>query len=730
MRLARCGSAALLLSLCCSSSQAADKEQKPAEQKPLHVKVRAVDASGTPMTGALIATWQCGEGRDWWEVKPIAANGGKELRTGRDGRAALLFTLPPNPANYHGPRTAFCLTAQAEGYLVARSGRIDPAPGDHFEVAFTLRRLLSVAGRVIDQQGRPIAGATVFHTGNATLRTEVKTDGQGRFRLDGLPEEKSPLFVTHPGYHFHGQLVDTAAKWQELKLLAADQTPAPLRTLPPLRSREEELKVARRVILPLWQAAMKSAAEGAKESYAECCAEFDPWGTYDYVNAHFSKQVKNSFVTRELPLLYAADPEEALALLESLDTWEYMKAYALLGTIRDAPGLSRRQKLDLLDRAAQHAKAATADPEERVYRLSSVALWLFKLGKEEEARKTVAIVTPLAKQFSPKAHAALCTAAGEAISLFDLPAGVRLVQRAESEGDDCYWLPAVFHIAGRIAAGQPAEAERMVAEALDADRVGGIKRYRADHQRDPRDEDLARIIGWSEMRLPSVCYRMASADADRAERMARRVHNPRLRAYALGLIAKALTPRDKPRARRLIVQAYDILTEDCRNHPRCLALDAGVAATVAAALLPVVEEIDPTLVGPCTWRAVSYRLHRSADQFLATLDPEYNDAALAVFVARYDRGLAAALVPSVDAIVTPGQDSAAFYRILPLTFVDLDKALEELRSDWLAHDGETPLRIVGLLSIESPRRWDAYAMNYCWLWNPDNEYYFAGCLSW
>ena len=110
---------------------------------------------------------------------------------------------------------------------------------------------------------------------------------------------------------------------------------------------------------------MKSGNEGEKEWYSEWYARIEPWVAYDYVNAHLNKQAKNRFVSWQMPRLYAADPEEALAVLESLDTLEYLKAFALLNTVRETPGLSRQQKLDLLDRAAQHLRATT-DPDERV----------------------------------------------------------------------------------------------------------------------------------------------------------------------------------------------------------------------------------------------------------------------------------------------------------------------------------------------------------------------------
>ena len=133
--------------------------------------------------------------------------------------------------------------------------------------------------------------------------------------------------------------------------------------------------------------------------------------------------------------------------------------------------------------------------------------------------------------------------------------------------------------------------------------------------------------------------------------MAATIHNPYSRAYAVGMIAKALAPSDKAKARKLILQAYDILAEASRNPDRRwpqLSWAGSSLPVVAAGLLPVVEEIDPTLVSECLWRAVSFRLHRPADDFLVWMEPESNDGVLAAFVARYDRPLARALSPKVD----------------------------------------------------------------------------------
>ena len=75
-------------------------------------------------------------------------------------------------------------------------------------------------------------------------------------------------------------------------------------------------------------------------------------------------------------------------------------------------------------------------------------------------------------------------------------------------------------------------------------------------------------ITWYENRLVPLCYDLVSVDVARAERMAATIHNPHLRAYAVGMIAKALAPTDKAKARKLILQAYDILAEASRNPDR------------------------------------------------------------------------------------------------------------------------------------------------------------------
>ena len=755
--LATCLSAVLLFGLSCGSAYATGNQAKPPGGKLLHVKVRTVDTAGKPIAGALVETWQNGGERlDWWNAKRISVGVGKEVRTGKDGSVEIAFSLAAKPSTSWTPESAFCLTAQASGYLVTRSGAINSRASDHFEVVLTLRRLVSVEGRVIDQQGQPVAGALVFHTGNAApgtvpifaagrrkngtvplYATDVKTDAQGHFRLEGLPEGKSPVFVTQPGYHFHGQLIDSAARRPStIRLLTADQSPPPLRTLPPLRSHEEELKLARQLIRPLWEAAMKVRDEGQKEWSCEQYASIDPWAAYDYVNTHLSKGSKNHFVSWKMPLLYSSDPEEALDTLESLDSLEYMKAFALLNTAAQVPNLSRQQKLDLLDRATQHLRATT-DAGERVLLLSRVAVGLFELDRTEESNKIVQILAPAARQLSPKRNAAAVAAAGEAISLFDLPRGLKMIHATHDARDGYYWQRALFHVIYRIAKQQPAEAQRFATEAIGIAERSLIENCQREHHRGPTEEELQSTAAWYENRLVPLCYNLALGDAARAERMATAIHNPFVRAYALGMVAKALARSDKARARRLLLCAYDVLTDFYRSPDRnCLYGFLGFRLpAVATALLAVVEEIDPTLVQECLWKAVSFRLPRTATDFLLARQPEWNDASTAAFVARYDRQLARVLLPARDTKITPLPDEPDYQRLPAVAMIDVKAALEELRAE-AALPGADAARcfrnayyLMDLLAVEGPHRWDFLTSRYD-LWLPDNQYVDIHAISW
>ncbi|MGH7057864.1 MAG: hypothetical protein ACREFZ_08260, partial [Acetobacteraceae bacterium] len=173
-----------------------------------------------------------------------------------------------------------------------------------------------------------------------------------------------------------------------------------------------------------------------------------------------------------------------------------------------------------------------------------------------------------------------------------------------------------------------------------------LNRFRTDMARGLADHDPAeaerffRLIDppglFFKMRLAPVA-RMATADADRAARLARGYRDPCEQAFALGAVAHGLRANDREAATDLLEEAYGLLDQASqfgvtRNRLRNAAL-------TAAALLPVAEKINPDLVEGCFWHSLSLRQPWPAASEAEVLR-DAGLSLLAAMIARYDRAIA------------------------------------------------------------------------------------------
>ncbi|MEJ7637072.1 MAG: carboxypeptidase-like regulatory domain-containing protein [Singulisphaera sp.] len=113
-------------------------------------------------------------------------------------------------------------------------------PGKATEVEIPLEgpgRLRTLAGRVIDRRGEPVAGAVVFQSGDAPTRTRAESDAQGGFRLPGVSAERTFVFVRANGYRFAGRAVSPTDAEITLTATPEDQPPETSRPLCRLRCR-------------------------------------------------------------------------------------------------------------------------------------------------------------------------------------------------------------------------------------------------------------------------------------------------------------------------------------------------------------------------------------------------------------------------------------------------------------------------------------------------------------
>ncbi|HVX64592.1 MAG TPA: hypothetical protein VHC19_28480 [Pirellulales bacterium] len=147
------------------------------------------------------------------------------------------------------------------------------------------------------------------------------------------------------------------------------------------------------------------------------------------------------------------------------------------------------------------------------------------------------------------------------------------------------------------------------------------------------------------VQLADVCYRLASIDRPRAERIARNTDEWPLRVRALGAIAFRLAESDAAGARKLL----ESIVREALPHP---VVDnefepfgyAGLAAPLTAAwLLPIAERIDPQLGRECFWRSLALRPARPRHDQLDDQDAQI-DIELTMMLSRYDRRVARSLL--------------------------------------------------------------------------------------
>jgi hypothetical protein len=107
-------------------------------------------------------------------------------------------------------------------------------------------------------------------------------------------------------------------------------------------------------------------------------------------------------------------------------------------------------------------------------------------------------------------------------------------------------------------------------------------------------------------------------------------------------MALALAKSQPTQAAQLLRQAFTVL-QQLVDSKKDRFNGSHSAASIAGSLLPVAEQIDSRLVPEFFWRTLSFRLPPPEDD-----DPNFfrgtSDAALALTLARYDRGLAKTLL--------------------------------------------------------------------------------------
>ncbi|HEX7446364.1 MAG TPA: carboxypeptidase-like regulatory domain-containing protein [Pirellulales bacterium] len=588
---------------------------------------RVVDGDGRPLANAEVRIWQKLPGPENQRVsdQPVRyaeGEGGDVLLTDANGR----FETPDVVA----PEAFARVFVDAEGMLTARGDwieiRQENSPQD---IHIVLRRLRIVTGRVLDRDGRAIDGATVFHVGDAPEKIITQTDREGKFHLPLVPEGRVFLFAEKPGYRFTGMLLtdggDTA-----ITLARVDEPIEPLRALAPLVPYEEELAFVREIVERAYEAA-KSGTQDQKRWALLASAELDPVGTFDRAEAlDFRVQPQRRFLDQRCATLCAAGRgnlswDDLRTYIELSDDHASIAHYLCDAASRMGDD-ERARRLEWLDEAllqAQHEEVATR----RSWALTLVAAAFAQANMHE---RTAEIMSEAQKgtEHSPREPRFLALALADenprrAIEWLD---GFQTATNYQYQRE-----------AGELAVRLLPEHPEMAADV-----------WRRAHARaatrEPTEFDLH---GWEVANIADLCYRLATVDRARAERLALCEAFGQTRIRGLAGVALAFSQTDAAAARRLLASLIrDELPRLPSNEAEIPRLEA--PSVTAAWLLSIAERIDPQLARECFWRSLALRRPRpSHDDFDDVA--EEPDTELAKMLARYDRDVARALLEPMAA---------------------------------------------------------------------------------
>jgi hypothetical protein len=604
------------------------------------IKGRVVDSAGRPVAGAEVRFWRKIKAPDGSKRnEPITFNGLETLNTDGVGR----FAAP----DVFDTAIPVRMVAQAKGMLAGRSGWVFPEKNITDMEDLVLRRLRSVSGEVVDRLGISVPGATVFNSGDGHARVETKTNEQGRFTLEGVPEGMVFLFAEKQGYRFSG-IVCRGDNDQRITLTRDGDKIEPLAASAPSVSDAESAELGRKLLEPYLQAVIERGSEADLVHCDHALAQVDPQRALDLAKAFAGvngKHLDNARFTAILAWIHRQpdDWDEIAALIASQDDhWNATRLY--LGGVDAMPAAQRGRKLEWLADALAHARHL-ADPVPRCHFLAWIGVEFIKLDRQDRAQNVLEEATSIAKELPRDDFDAMLAFERIAVACCrtDFPASVAWLDRINHAGRYGY---ACGTVAAELADDRPVEAETIWA--------------RPDER-----SDVRAIAGRANL-LPNFFFRMVQSDRHRADRLASHLRDPGSRVRACGAISRGAAQSDVTAGRSSLVEAVG----DATTVENALAEPADFEETLSTSiawLIPIAGRVAPDMTTELVWRAISMREPRPT---VGRLDDETElaDAALAKMLAPFHREVARALieplVPRLRTFVQPASDGQQLWEML------------------------------------------------------------------
>ncbi len=554
----------------------------------------------------------------------LRVSGGAALRTGPDGSFRT-------PKEFYRKNREFRIEVLADDF---ESGKTDWASADVDQTVTFPDLVLRprpttrlVAGRVVDRGGKGIGGVTVFLPPDSAARTETLTDDAGRFRIDGVPGGPALVLAEKDGYRLDGAVVKPGDPTVQVRLARSDEPPIRIpKPAPPPLSRAEERRIARDLIAPVIGPARAGSLGQLGQNVVTAMARVDLERALEMLENRVL-QSQGTAVLQQVALGQFEDsPDEAIATIEA----DHNPAVRAQGFLKLADATADAQadlRLKMIDRALAEARL-DENPESRLQVLGQIADRWLEMGLVDRDRPILRQGRAIIAKLPRDQYSFAAEEFADVLAVIDLRTATTIFERKYAKNvspvDPATLQRHHGEAAVRLAAIDPEEAERLVPQMVPNFWDGA------------RDGYLLRIA-----------QQMAKVDLPRARRIldeflkTSELHSkprPEMVAEGLALMAASRAGTDPAGARALLDEAFDRFRKLADEGHR--GLDPQVSNRMAA-LLPLVERIDPDRLEERLWLAAARRPPLFVSPFLNQWE---EPVVLAALVARYDREMAAAII--------------------------------------------------------------------------------------
>jgi hypothetical protein len=601
--------------------------------------VRVLDEDGKPIAGASVtAKHQPSAPEQWTYLAKAAVKWPDKAPAASDKEGRFLS------ARCLDPDGRYQLVVTAEGFLEETTAW--KAVGKEDTLAFgdvVLSRMRPLEGEVVDQKGKPVTGAKVTRDDHRQ-RYEATTDAAGRFTLKTTFFPPGFVFVEKEGYRFHGQRCDKPEKLRIVLTRREEPAPGKMAALPPTLPLAKRRELAEKLLAPTLARVLPKGSDDDRLRVLQQLAERDPARALEELERRpFKEAWYDGYVRRGAVKALRADLAEAKAVAGSIKDPRF-RATCLLDLHDSLPADKKADRLAFLNEALVASRAVEAN-DHRILNLSGIARRLHATGEKDRADKLLREGQAIAKELPTAGWSGYARGAfAEDLALIDLPGALALMKDLK---DPFEYIRHHANLAQRLAGSNPAEAERLLGMLVRPDDRG-----QGTYQ---RDQYAIRI-----------CHRMAKSDLERAKKITRGIGNEDFRARAYAVMAQALAKSKPKEAVALLDEAFTILARKVAAKKDSFNRFSH-AASLAGLSLGVAEEIDPALVPEFFWRAVW--LHAPgfvADPYNRPGMPEGAVGSLALTLARYDRGLALAIVGKAQPRRETAYDTVNVFRAVAL----------------------------------------------------------------